>query len=230
MRSFFYKRKETRFHNLKTEIKFLICAALIVLALILENPVYLAILMAASITIVAEAKISDGWIGYMKMAAWTGVFLVLLNLLLSQSGKTILFEANTGLPLFDTIKITLEALYFGLIIALRLALAISAFAIMSLTISPDEMLCLMSKMRIPAKSVLTASLAARYIPSLAEDAEALTEVQRTRGAKLKGIKGSGTVIIPLLSNSLERSIATAEAMEARGFSGEYEYCGKDDRD
>jgi energy-coupling factor transport system permease protein len=44
-------------------------------------------------------------------------------------------------------------------------------------------------------------------------------VQKSRGAKLKGIRGKGPVIIPLLSNSLERSVTVAEAMEARGFGG-----------
>jgi len=221
MHSFFYKHKDTRFHNLNPMAKFLVCVALVVLALLLENPVYLLVLFAISAAIVYEAQISEGWSMFMRIALWTGVFLVLLNLVLSQSGDTVLFEAQLNLPLFETIRITLESLFFGLVIALRLAVVISAFAIMSLAISPEEIMSVMTKFKIPAKSVFAVSLAARFVPTLAEDAETLTQVQKARGAKLKGIRGKGPVLIPLLSNSLERSVGVAEAMEARGWDGKF---------
>jgi energy-coupling factor transport system permease protein len=75
---------------------------------------------------------------------------------------------------------------------------------------------LMKAMRLPANSVFMTSLSTRFVPALLEDMETLSDVQRTRGAKLKGIRGKGPVMMPLLSNSLERSVGVAEAMEARG--------------
>jgi len=217
---FFYKYKDTGFHNLNPLIKFLICATIIVLALILDSYAYLLVLLLLTVLIVFEARISNGWVFYMKVAAWIGVFLVLLNLILSPSGKTVLFEARLNLPVFDTVRITLESFVFGVIMALRLAVVISAFAVLSLTVSPEEMMRVMSKFRIPQRSVFAVSLATRFAPSLIEDAETLSQVQRARGAKLKGIRGKGPVIIPLLSNSLERSVSVAEAMEARGFGND----------
>ncbi len=216
---FFYKYRDTRFHNLSPLIKFLICATIIVLALILDN-YYLLVLLLITVLIVFEARISNGWVFYMKVAVWISVFLILLNLILSPSGKTVLFEARLNLPVFDTIRITLESFVFGVVMALRLAVAISAFAVLSLTVSPEEMMLVMSKFRISKKSVFAVSLATRFAPSLIEDAETLSQVQRARGANLKGIRGKGPVIIPLLSNSLERSVSVAEAMEARGFGND----------
>lgn len=217
---FFYKYKDTKFHNLNPLAKFLACAAIIVLALILDNYAYLLILFLVTVLVVFESRISPGWAFYMKVAVWIGVFIVLLNLILSPGGKTVLFEARLNLPVFDTIRITLESFIFGLVMALRLAVVISAFAVLSLTLSPEEMMWVMSKFRIPAKSVFAISLATRFAPSLIEDAETLSQVQRARGARLKGIRGKGPIIIPLLSNSLERSVTVAEAMEARGFGND----------
>jgi len=217
---FFYKRKDTRFHRMDPLVKFLICVAIIVLALVLADPVYLLILFLATTLIVFEAQIATGWSFYMKVAVWIGVFLILLNLILSQSGDTILFQAKLNIPVFDSIRITLESFLFSLVMALRMAVVISAFAILSLTVSPEEMMRLMAGFKIPAKSVFLTSLATRFVPSLLDDAKTLAEVQKSRGAKLKGIRGKGPVIIPLLSNSLERSVTVAEAMESRGFGGE----------
>lgn len=223
MGEFFYRYKDTRFHNLNPLAKFMVCVAIIVSALIISQQVFLALLFLLTVAIAIGSKITRGWLFYMQVALWVGVFLVLLNLVLSQGGETVLLEARLGIPFFETIRITLESLMFGIIMALRLAVVISAFAILSLTISPEEMMWLMSKFKIPAKSVFLTSLSTRFVPSLFDDLDTLIQVQKARGAKLKGIRGKGVVIIPLLSNSLERSVAVAEAMEARGFSGKFQY-------
>jgi energy-coupling factor transport system permease protein len=157
------------------------------------------------------------------MAFWIAVFLIILNIFLSQSGKTVLFEAKLGLPLFESLRVTLESLVFSVMMSLRLATVISAFAILSLAVSPEEIMSVMARLRVPTKSVFITSLSARLIPSLMEDTGTLMEVQRSRGAKLKGIRGRGAVVIPLLSNSLERSVSVAEAMEARGFDGRFAF-------
>jgi energy-coupling factor transport system permease protein len=223
MRAFFYRYRDTRFHNLNPLVKFLICAAIIALALVLEDPVSLLILLIITLLIVIEARINRGWVFYAKISLWIGVFIVTLNLVLSQSGDTILFQARLNLPLFETLRITLESLVFGIVMALRLVVVISAFAVLSLTLSPNEMLRVMIRFKIPAGSVFLVSLATRFVPSLLDDVDTLMDVQRARGAKLKRIRGKGPIIIPLLSNSLERSVSVAEAMEARGFSGEFRH-------
>ncbi len=217
MREFFYRYKDTRFHNLGPGVKSLAVATVAVLALVLEEPAPLLALFALTVLIVLEARIARGWLFYMKVAAWIGVTIFLLNLLLNQGGETVLFRAHLGLPLFRTLQITLESVFFGLLMALRMAVVISAFAVFSLTVSPGQLMRLMRRLRVPEKSVFLTSLTTRFVPSLLDDVDTLTQVQKARGAKLRGIRGKGPIIVPLLSNSLERSVTVAEAMEARGF-------------
>jgi energy-coupling factor transport system permease protein len=209
MKPFFYRYRDTYFHNLNPAVKLAVAVALIALALVMESFPVLVLLLAVSLAIAAEARVLKGWWFYIKIALWVSVFIVLFNLVLWQRGETILAEA-WGL------RFTLESLLFGLLMALRMAVVISAFALVSLTLSPEEIMQLMRKMKLPAKSVFMTSLSTRFVPALLEDVETLTEVQKARGAKLKGIRGKGPVLIPLLSNSLERSVSVAEAMEARG--------------
>jgi energy-coupling factor transport system permease protein len=71
--------------------------------------------------------------------------------------------------------------------------------------------------------VLTTTITIRFIPCLLKDLDTLQDSLRTRGYQMKDtnfigrIKRRTTLILPLLSNSLERSIQSAEAMESRGF-------------
>jgi energy-coupling factor transport system permease protein len=85
------------------------------------------------------------------------------------------------------------------------------------------MMLSMIRMKLPYKSVLVTSLSTRFFPTLIDDVERISDVQRTRCLELdKGrlpqrIKRSMSVIIPLLSNSLDRTVQVAEAMESRAF-------------
>jgi energy-coupling factor transport system permease protein len=78
-------------------------------------------------------------------------------------------------------------------------------------------------MKLPYKSVLVTSLSTRFIPTLIDDVECISDVQRSRGLELdKGnlmqkIKSRMSIIIPLLSNSLDRTVQVSEAMESLAF-------------
>jgi len=81
----------------------------------------------------------------------------------------------------------------------------------------------MIKLKLPYRSVLVTSLSTRFIPTLINDVERISDVQRSRGLELdKGrilqrIRSRMAIIIPLLSNSLDRTVQVAEAMESRAF-------------
>ncbi len=220
MGDFIYRRKDTWFHRLSPVIKFLACAAIVALALLLEQPLLLLTLFLATFLIAAHSKILRGWLFYMKVSVWICAIWIPINLMLNQTGDTVLFQA-------PYLRFTLETLISSIIMAIRLTTVISSFAVLSLTTSPEEMVSLMSRLKLPAKSVFLTSLSARFFPSLLEDAKTLSQVQAARGARTKGIRGKGPVLIPLLSNSLERSVSVAEAMEARGFSGDARFYDAD---
>lgn len=223
MKEFFYKKKDTRFHRLNPFLKIAAVLAIMVPALILSDLLILLFLLAITLLISLEAKVAHGLLFYLRISAWVGIFILLLNLLFFQGGSSVLFEAQLGIPYLENLRITFESLLFGITMALRLSVVMAAFAIASLTISPEEAMLMLSKLKVPGKTVFMTSLSARFVPMLLEDAETLEQVQKTRGAKLKGIRGKGPILIPLLSSSLERSVSVAEAMEARGFDGRFRF-------
>jgi len=197
--------------------------SILVLALILNNPLFLLLLFLSTLPLVIAARVWREWLSFMKLAMYLCIAIIIINALVSSHGAHVLVEAPFRIPVVGAPVITLEAVLYGVGMSLRLLAIISAFAILTFTVHPDDVMLAMMKMRLPYKSVLVTSLSTRFIPTLIDDVERITDVQRARGLELdKGnlsnrIRSRAAVIIPLLSNSLDRAVQVAEAMESRAF-------------
>lgn len=223
MTSFRYKEKGTVIHKLNPFCKLAWVASVFVLALVLDNPLFLLLLFLSTLPLVITAQVWKEWTSFMKFAIYICLAIIVINALVSYQGTHVLAEAPFRIPVMGTPIITLEAIFYGIAMSIRLLAIISAFAILTLTINPDDMMLSMIRMKLPYKSVLVTALSTRFVPTLIDDVERITDVQRSRGLELdKGrlprrIKGRMSIIIPLLSNSLDRTVQIAEAMESRAF-------------
>jgi len=221
--SFRYREKRTVIHKLNPFCKLAWVASVFVLALVLNNPIFLLLLFLSTLLLVITAKVWREWTSFMKYAIYISLTIVVVNTLVSYQGTHVLAEAPFTIPVMGTPTITLEAIIYGMAMSIRLLAIISAFAILTLTVNPDDLMLAMIKMRLPYKSVLVTALSTRFVPTLISDVERIADVQRSRGLELdkcslpKRIKRSASVIIPLLSNSLDRTVQIAEAMESRAF-------------
>lgn len=193
---------------------------LIVLAMITPHPLYLAALLAVTYY---ALRAGGGAKTLFKMMRYTWPFLLvilLLNILVSKNGATVLYD-GPRIPVFGALRITLEAVLFGLIMALRLFIVLAACNLYIAWLSPDRALGLMAKWA--GRSAVVAMLTARLIPYLSEQAKSVGEVMQTRGVRFQ--EGStrerlhkhSRMLNVLLISSLEGSWQVAEAMEARGF-------------
>lgn len=190
--------------------------ALALAGFILVNPLELAIVLLLVLATLAAARRLRQALPYLKVALYVGLFLALLNPLFSGAGLDVLWEAH--LPLLH-VRLTLQGIYFGLGTALRLAVVVSAFALWSVAVDPDDQLALLT--RFSFRSGLVVSLATRLFPVLSRDGQRIADAQRCRAVELDrgGRRERAARRIPLLSalltQSLERAVDVAAAMEAR---------------
>lgn len=223
MISFRYRDKGSAVHQVNPFSKLAWGGSILVLALLFDNPLYLLLLLLSTLPLVMAGKVWREWASLMKLSLYLALLIIVINALVSYEGSHVLYQFSFKLPLLGTPRITFEAIVFGMGNALRLLAIMSAFAVLTLTIHPDDLMLAMIKLKLPYKSVLVTSLATRFVPTLIDDVERITDVQRSRGLELnkgglrKRIKGAMSIIIPLLSNSLDRTVQVAEAMESRAF-------------
>jgi energy-coupling factor transport system permease protein len=220
-----YRDKGTPLHRLHPVAKVGWAVAVLVVALVVDSPAFLLALFLATLPLVGAARVWREWGSLMKLTLYLAGAIIIINALVSSHGSHVLVTLPGSLPLVGTPVITLEAIIYGAVMSMRLAAIISAFALVTFTVSPDDIMAAMLKVRLPYKSVLVVSLSTRFVPTLIDDTARLSDVQRARGLELdrgrfgERIRSRSTITMALLANSLDRAVQVAEAMESRAFGG-----------
>ena len=145
------------------------------------------------------------------LALGLALLVIAINPLVTSEGLTVLVRGGTFLG--RRWDITLEAIAYGAVAALRVVVLVLAFALFSAVVDPDELLRLLR--RVSYRSALTAALATRLVPVLARDASRMNEAARCRPHP----PGRAAVARSALAGSLERAVELAAALETRGYAG-----------
>jgi energy-coupling factor transport system permease protein len=112
---------------------------------------------------------------------------------------------------------------YSLTLTLRFLALITSFSLFFLTTSPDKLSLALEKARVPYEFNFAFITAIRFVPVLAEEAQTIMDAQRSRGLELdKGgflsrVRKYIPILLPLIVNSIRRSLELAEAMESRAF-------------
>ncbi|MCL6610352.1 MAG: energy-coupling factor transporter transmembrane protein EcfT [Peptococcaceae bacterium] len=216
----FYREKGLFLQSLHPLAAFVYLGTLLVLALAFANPLYLLGILLVVALAVREADGLEAWEGYLKIALFMMVPVMIINPLVVHAGKTVLWE-GPRIPVFGRLTVSLEAVCYGAAMSVRLLDIISVFCLYNLIVHPDRALNLFS--RFAGRSVLVVSLAARMFPVMVRELERIRGVQQMRGVDFNSgsarerIKKYSSLINILLLSSLEGSLEIAESMQARAY-------------
>jgi energy-coupling factor transport system permease protein len=208
-----YQDKDSRIHRLDARPKIAFVLAIFLLSILISDIFYLAVLFAFVMVVVVVAKVLRATLSLLKYTVYVAAFIFLFSILFSQ-GSTVIFT-------IWFIEVTQESTLFATSMSLRLFLSVVAFSILTFTVHPDDLLKILS--RFGVKSMTGLSIATRMYPTIAADSGNIEDAMKARGVEFdKGnviakAKVRAPVMMPLLLNSMDRSMEIAEAMEARGF-------------
>ncbi len=152
---------------------------------------------------------------YAAAAIGSGLVVFAINPFVSVQGLTLLWQ-GPHIPVLDT-QITVEELAYGAGAGMRVAASALAAAAFVRLADPDLLLRALG--RVAPRSAMIAALATRMLPALERDAAGIVTAARTRAARMRSPRVAAGLLGPLLASSLERSLAVAESMEARGYGG-----------
>jgi len=142
-------------------------------------------------------------------------FGAVLNGLTSHVGATLLFRVPAWVPLLGG-DVTLEALVFGAINGLNLAIVFGGFAAFNRALSARDVLHLTPKAF--KESGVVIAIAMSFVPQAVRNLQRIREAQAVRGHRVEGLRDWLPIVTPLLVGALERALALAEAMVARGYA------------
>lgn len=132
---------------------------------------------------------------------------MIINPLFVHRGVTVLAHFKSGNAL------TLEAVYFGVSVALSMAAVIFIFVCFTKIMTGDRIICLTG--RVSPSLSLVLSMALGFAPRFKERFNAVREARR--GIDGGSFKGAVKTMSAMLTWSLESGVVTADSMRGRGF-------------
>jgi len=212
-----YRRLASPLHATRASVAAGWVCALIAATLLSESPLALGALALGVLGAGAGAGLWRELRRTLRTVLIVAIPIVLVNVLVYHEGLTV-FARLGDLGPFGQGDLTLEALVYGAVIALKVGLLMLITTLASLAIDPDEMLAALRRRSF--RSALTASLATRMIGVLAADSQRLAAAQRTRpGGGATGARAHVRLLSAIVGSSLDRSMDVAATLELRGFAG-----------
>lgn len=176
------------------------------------NPIILVISVIGAVLYFSLRNPENGIKGHLFCAA---VFLLtaLINPLFSHNGVTVLFVLNDN-------PITLEAVYYGMILGGMIVAVMYWFKSFQQIMTTDKLLYVFGS-ALP-KLTLMLSISLRYVPLMKKQTKKIREAQKALGLfseenVLDRLKGEMRIFSVLVSWALENGIITADSMAARGY-------------
>lgn len=199
--------------------------ALAVIAARTTNPLLLGLVIAVAALVVAARREDAPWGRAFGLYVRVGVLIVVIRV-----GMRVILGGDTGghvlvslpeLPLPDWMAgvriggdVSAEALIAASVDGLRLAAIVICFGAANSLANPRRVLRLLPNALYEVGASITVALS--LAPQLAISVARVRRAQRLRGGA-NGRRGVGHLIMPVLEDALDRSIALAAAMDARGY-------------
>jgi energy-coupling factor transport system permease protein len=214
--TFFYRRLASPLHATRATVAAMWACTLIAATLLSESPLVLGALLVGVLGAGAGAGVGRELVRTLRTVLIVAIPIVLVNVLVSHEGFTV-FARLGDLGPFGQGDLTVEALVYGTVIALKVGLLMLTTTLASLAIDPDELLGVFRGRSF--RSALTASLATRMIGVLSADSQRLAEAQRTRpDGGAGGARARVRLLSAIVGSSLDRSMDVAATLELRGFA------------
>ncbi|MGW1952123.1 energy-coupling factor transporter transmembrane component T [Streptomyces sp. NPDC001920] len=191
------------------------------------NPLLLTLLIATSAYVVATCRPDAPWArsygGFVKLAL--AVLLIRLFFAVALGSPVPGTHVIVDLPELPLPgwaqgirlggKVTAETLLFALYSGLRLAALLICVGAANALADPARLLKSLPGALYEMGVAVVVALT--YAPNLIADVQRLRAARRLRGRPDRGVRGLLHVGLPVLEGALERSVALAAAMDARGY-------------
>jgi len=190
------------------------------------NPILLAMILAVCAFVVVRRRGDAPWALAFRMYLLVGAFIIVMRVVFriifgGGQGDIILFtlpqiplpEWAAGIRLFGPVAV--EQLLGGFYDGLRLATMVVCVGAANALANPKRMLkALPGALYEVGTSVVVALTVA---PQLVESVQRVRRARRLRAQRAKGMRALRGILIPVLEDALNRSLALASAMSSRGY-------------
>jgi energy-coupling factor transport system permease protein len=215
MKAFIYCDVDSSLHRLSPVTKIMALAALFIISMIFNDPVYLTFVALAILALCFMAKILP--------ALWKIKAMLILLFLFPTCLWSVYLDGSTQIAGLGPVDITREGFLYGLAMGLRLTGMLVAGLILLGTTKVEDFASGLHKLGIPYRISFSLTLAFRLVPLFFSTFQIITQAQQSRGLAihsghfLKRIKKTLPILIPVFVSGIRRTDQLAIALESKGF-------------
>jgi energy-coupling factor transport system permease protein len=190
------------------------------------NPFILLLLIGVACLVVSARRGTQPWADSFRLYLWLGLVIVVVRVLFrvlvggGDGGRVLLHlpliplpHWTLGLRLLGSV--TQESLLFGLYDGLRLAAIVICVGAANALANPKRLLRSVPPALYEIGSALV--VAVTVLPHLADSTRRVRAAQSLRGGDSGRVRGLRRLLVPVLEDALERSLALAAGMDTRGY-------------
>ncbi|MDD6276300.1 MAG: energy-coupling factor transporter transmembrane component T [Clostridia bacterium] len=213
-------------HRMDARMKIVLVIAYIVSVFLCKNFWSLGLMVAFSAICILISKIPFKMV---LKSLRPIVIIVLITSILN------LFYVRGGTALVDWhfIHITTKGVYTAIFMSVRIISLVAISSLLTYTTTPTALTDALERLMAPLKLfkvpvstlAMMMTLALRFIPTLVEEIERITNAQKARGADISNggfidrIKALIPIIVPLFISAIRRAYELADAMDCRCYTG-----------
>jgi energy-coupling factor transport system permease protein len=190
------------------------------------NPWLLLLLIGVACLVVAARRSAQPWANAFRLYLWLGLVIVSIRVAFrillggGDAGRVLLGLPQIPLPhwalgLRLLGPVTQEALLAGLYDGLRLAAIVICIGAANALANPKRLLRSVPPALYEIGSALV--VAVTVLPQLVESARRVRAAQALRGGETGRVRRLRRLLVPVLEDALERSLALAAGMDTRGY-------------
>lgn len=190
-------------------------AAGVSIALVDSDPLSRAVVLAAAWVVLVRRRMAGRRLRPLAIGMGVlGTSAVVINGLVDHTGATVVLLVPSWVPVVGG-PVTAEAFAYGASVALGLMAAVSVAAALSVVVEPSDLVDGLP--RPLARTGVALGAALNLVPNVALSVRSITDAQRMRGWRPRGVRGLVDLAVPVLLDTIEQSMQLAESMESRGF-------------
>jgi energy-coupling factor transport system permease protein len=200
----------------RVRLGLLACAG--TLAVVLDRPASLGLLVVACTLPLAVMRVSGRW----RVQGLVAVLTLVWGTVLSQ-GLFYADEPRTALVHLGPVTVWREGALHGVVQSLRFVSVTLAGIAVAVSTPVDRLLAALLRVRVPFGMAFLAVTALRFVPEGAREVLVVRRARARRGrpiarrAPLAWIREELALIRPVVARALRRAHTMAEALDARGF-------------
>ena len=221
-----YYKGDSFVHKLDPRVKIILTILFVVMIFLCKNFVNLALVLGFIIFSVALSKVPfKMFFKSLKPIVPIVLFTAVINIFYITGGRELL---SLGF-----IKITEKGVYTAVFMAIRIIFLIISSSLLTYTTVPTQLTDAIERLLSPLKIfhipvhtlAMMMTLALRFIPTLIEEVERITNAQKARGADFESgsfmdkIKALIPILIPLFISAFRRAYELSYAMTCRCYTG-----------